>query len=399
MIRNGKRGVGAALPMGIVVAIALVASAGANHNVQSHISTGSTGGNGAFDAYFAGTSEAGTPAFFETDEKLVAADTDGQFDVYQRSGTVTTLLSTGPTGGNGTFDAYYLGTSTDGTRVFFDTEEKLVSGDTDNQFDVYERSGGTTTLISIGSSGGNGALDARFRGASDDGSKVFVETDESLVPGDTDTVTDIYERSGGSTTLISTGPSGGNGSFFADFSAASADGSVVIFSTDESLVAADTDARVDLYQRSGGTTTLVSTGSAGGNGAFDASYSGISDSGSRVFFTIAEQLEPGDTDAQVDIYERSAGTTTRISTGPAGGNGAFVAFFDGNSADGSRVFFDTREVLTADDTDASRDVYERAGVTTTRLSTGTTGATAPSRPSTTERRRRAATSSSRPPNR
>ena len=373
MIRYGRLGVGVALLAGVVLAVALVASAGANHSLQVHISTGSSGGNGNFDAFFAGTSAAGTPAFFETDEKLVAADTDGQYDIYQRSGTATTIVSTGTTGGNGAFDAVYHATSSDGARVFFDTEEKLAAADTDNQFDVYQRSGGTTTLVSTGPSGGNGPNDTVFRGISDDGSRVFFETDESLVAGDTDTVTDVYERSGGSTTHVSTGPSGGNGSFFADFAAASADGSVVIFITDESLVAADTDAEVDLYQRSGGATTLVSTGSAGGNGAFAASFSGISASGSRVFFTSAEQLEPGDTDSSSDIYQRSSGATTRISTGPAGGNGAFVPLFSGSSADGSRVFFETREVLTADDTDASRDVYERAGATTTRLSTGLTG--------------------------
>ena len=373
VIRRGKLGVGAALLTGMLLAIAFATSAGANHSVQVQISSGSSGGNGPNDAYFAGTSAAGTPAIFESDEKLVAADTDGQFDVYQRSGTVTTLLSTGTTGGNGTFDSFYQGISTDGTRVFFDTEEKLVAADTDNQFDIYQRSGSTTTLISTGTSGGNGAFDTIFRGASSDGSRVFFETDESLLAGDTDTVTDVYERSGGTTTQVSTGPSGGNGSFFADFSAASADGSVVIFSTDESLVAADTDTQVDLYQRSGGTTTQVSTGSAGGNGAFAAAFAGISANASRVFFTSAEQLEPGDTDAVIDIYERSGGTTTRISTGPAGGNGAFVPLFQGSSTDGSRVFFDTREVLTADDTDASRDVYERASGTTTRLSAGVTG--------------------------
>ena len=36
-----------------------------------------------------------------------------------------------------------------------------------------------------------------------------------------------------------------------------------------------------------------------------------------------------DTDTQFDIYERSGGQTTLISTGPAGGNGAFEPSFEG----------------------------------------------------------------------
>jgi hypothetical protein len=70
-------------------------------------------------------------------------------------------------------------------------------------------------------------------------------------------------------------------------------------------------------------------------------------------------MTAGDTDSSVDVYERFAGNTTLISNGPAGGNGAFTAFLfpNGLSDDGSRAFFDTRESLTASDTDASFDVY------------------------------------------
>ena len=72
-------------------------------------------------------------------------------------------------------------------------------------------------LISTGPAGGNGAADSEFRGASSDGARVFFDTDESLVSADTDTRLDVYERSGGQTTLISTGPAGGNGDFGAGF--------------------------------------------------------------------------------------------------------------------------------------------------------------------------------------
>ena len=158
------------------------------------VSTVPAGGNGAFGASFAGASTDGTRVFFETDEPLLGADTDAQFDVYERSAGQTTLLSTGPAGGNGAFGAAISGNSADGARVFFETDESLVSADTDTQQDAYERSGGQTTLLSTGPAGGNGALDAFVTGASADGARVFVGTEESLVSADTDAETDIYVR-------------------------------------------------------------------------------------------------------------------------------------------------------------------------------------------------------------
>ena len=163
--------------------------------------------------------------------------------------------------------------------------------------------------------------------------------------------------SGGQTTLVSTGPAGGNGAFEADFAGASADGSRVFFVTGEPLVSADTDAFEDVYERSGGQTTLVSTGPAGGNGAFDGFFAGASADGSRVFFGTGEPLVSADTDAFEDVYERSGGQTTLISTGPTGGNGPLDAHFKGASADGTRVFFKTAESLIGADTDTSEDIY------------------------------------------
>ena len=113
--------------------------------------------------------------------------------------------------------------------------------------DVYERSGGQTTLISTGPAGGNGAFDPSFEDVSADGAHVLFSTDEALVSADTDTQIDLYERSGGQTTLISTGPAGGNGAFEPSFEAVSADGARVLFSTDESLISADTDTAEDVY--------------------------------------------------------------------------------------------------------------------------------------------------------
>ena len=339
--------------------------------VTTLISTGPTGTNDR-GAQFEGASEDGTIVFFHTQEGLVASDTDGKFDIYERSGGTTKLVSTGPAGGNGNLDAFYRGSSADGSRVFFVTSESLVAADTDSSTDVYERAGGTTTLLSTGPSGGNGAFDAYYRGTTRSGTQVFLETEEHLTSSDTDSAVDVYERSGGTTTLVSTGTTGGNGSQDALFKKASDGGTRQFFQTAERLTASDTDSAVDVYERSGGTTTLVSTGTTGGNGSQDALLQDISSDGGVVIFGTAEALTAADTDARFDVYSRSAGTTTLLTTGPTGGNGDFDAFFDGMSRDGQRIFFDTVEQL-SNDTDAVPDVYERAGGATTKISNGPNG--------------------------
>ena len=67
----------------------------------------------------------------------------------------TDLVSVGPAGGNGAFSSQWRGASADGTRVIFQSSEPLVAADTDTRMDLYERTAGATTLLSLGSNGGN----------------------------------------------------------------------------------------------------------------------------------------------------------------------------------------------------------------------------------------------------
>ncbi len=341
------------------------------------ISTGPSGGNASFSVVFLAISADGSRVFFDTLESLVGGDSDSDFDIYQRSGSTTTLISTGPAGGNGEHSPDFDGISKDGTHVFFSTDEILVSSDTDVSFDVYERSGSTTTHLSIGPAGGNGNIDfdydAFFSGASADGTKVWLDTNEVLTADDTDESDDIYQVSGGSISRISFGPTGGNAELPTFFGGSSEDGSRVFFDTQESLVAADTDSAVDVYERSGGATILLSTGPGGGNGPFSAGYQDASADGSRVFIQTVESLVSADTDTQQDVYQLSGGGATLVSTSPTGGNGAFPANFNGSSRDGGRVTFMTVEGLDPADTDGQPDIYQRFAGDTTWISTGLTG--------------------------
>lgn len=320
------------------------------------------------DPQFRGTDESGDVAFFTTDEKLASADGDsGQSDVYVRdleAGTTILVSVAGPCppdlppGQN--CEPSYGGASADGSHVFFETNDRVLGADTDKFQDVYDWSGGTIELTSIGPNGGNGEFNVTYAASSPDGETAFFETSESLVSGDTDSSQDVYQRSGGATSLASAGEVGlGNLAVPASFEWASRTGpQVVAFTTAESLTAEDNDSSQDVYTRSGGLTTLVSSGPEGGDGEFSATFAGAADDGSKIFFSTVESLVADDSDASADVYVRSAGETVLVSGGQVGGNGPFSAGLRGTSATGSRAFFTTQERLAVDDDFLTeQDVY------------------------------------------
>ncbi len=116
---------------------------------------------------------------------------------------------------------------------------------------------------------------------------------------------------------MSTGPAGGNGEHEPGEARLSADGTLVAFTTTEQLVAADDDAEIDLYARAGGTTTLISAGPTGSGNPDEAPVVlGISADGSRIVFDAWTQLAAEDTDANRDTYAWSGGRLALLSTGP-----------------------------------------------------------------------------------
>ncbi len=79
--------------------------------------------------------------------------------------------------------------SEDGSYVFFDSADALVPQSGNGAIHVYEWHDGVTSLI-----GAAGApSDSFFLGASEDGSNVFIGTHAQLVPQDTDTSGDLYD--------------------------------------------------------------------------------------------------------------------------------------------------------------------------------------------------------------
>jgi hypothetical protein len=248
---------------------------------------------------------------------MVTPDNDSHWlDIYERFNEKT-LLASGPTDvddpDNDNVDFKYV--SEDGNRVYFDTRQRLAADDTDTgQRDVYEHSEGKSKLLS-----------------------------KSLITG--------------------------QGDHDADFGAASLDGTHVFFTTRQRLTTTDRDpagkALADVYERAGGTTTLASRSFGGvrepAASAFDSVFAGASASGNRVFFTTNQKLTPDDFDSnRNDIYERSGGSTALVSK-PSDVNDPDTlgpSTFAGTSALGSIIFFTTKDKLSARDKDAGlNDIY------------------------------------------
>jgi len=168
----------------------------------------------------------------------------------------------------------------DGTTVLFTSQAQLTSYDNakHDELYLYEAPDAKLICVSCNPDGApatsetyltnNGELGREpgaraflTRNLSEDGSRVFFQTQEALVPQDTNEQTDVYEweregagscerasatfsaASGGCLYLISTGESA-EPSYFGD---ASANGDNVFFFTRQSLVSQDQDENVDIY--------------------------------------------------------------------------------------------------------------------------------------------------------
>lgn len=327
-------------------------------------------------AQFKGASKDGSRVFFVSNARLTSEDNDSAIDVYERSGGVTTLISKAAAPGFEWADAQFGGVSEDGRRVFFSIDGPL-NDDNGPRGGLYEYADGVMRLVSVPAGAGvvYGGL-ARFVAASADGTRVFFGSHDQLTFDDQDNgLEDIYERAGGVTKLVTRGSeaAGPNNAEF-EFAAVSRDGSRVFFHTHAKMTADDQDSGwQDVYERSGAVTKLVSTPTGVADSDSSAArLEAISDDGSQVFFTSEQDLTPDDDDdVYTDLYERAGGVTSLISKPSQDGliSPAEPVWFGGITGDGEHVYFETTQTLTADDTDIlRRDVFERSQGKTTLIS-------------------------------
>jgi hypothetical protein len=338
-------------------------------------------------ASLADTSADASHVLVLTNAALAPEDVDGGgTDIYDLAGGEASLISSGPLDGQtgGGSPVSFAGVSPDGLRVFFDAFGPEVAADTDKCPDLYERFAAQTGLVAPNPKPAPSQPflcdGVGFDGISADGTHLFLTTGESLVPGDEEG-TDVYQQVGGVLTRLTTYPERqSNCVDLPQFGGASADGSTVLFATNISISAEDTDSAFDVYKREpDGSFQLVSKGSDGGSGP--CGFGGdravaLSADGRTAIFETRSRLSPEDRDSSNDLYGATdGGAISLLTTGPIdpGLDEHSIVFPDwlaDVSDDATRVAFESRQPLLAADKDAAVDVYLRVGGQTELVSTG-----------------------------
>jgi Tol biopolymer transport system component len=276
-------------------------------------------------------------AYSSTSSELVPNDTNGVADVFVRDRVSGSVVRASVSTAGAQADAECMGQylSADGRFVVFrSTADTLVPGDTNGTSDVFVRDlvNNTTERVSVATGGGQSDADSYYGTISADGRSVLLTSMASnLVPGDTNNALDAFVRDRllGVTERVSVSSSGAQTEdlSYSVTGTISADGRYVTFESSASnLVAGDHNLAVDVFvhDRTTGTTTRVSLGAGGLEANGTSGSSALSADGRSVVFTsIADNLVPGDTNGDSDVFVRDLvlGTTVRVSVGPGGVEG------------------------------------------------------------------------------
>jgi len=181
------------------------------------------------------------------------------------------------------------------------------------------------------------------------------------------------------TRRVSVNSSGGQVNGLSDFSSISSNGAIVAFrSLSSTLVGGDTNGFRDAFCRGRLTTQteIVSVDSSEhlGDEASGPQFASV-DGSLIVFSSDANNLVPGDTYGQTDVFvrDRVAGTTQRVSVSSGGAQGDGPSTYGTISADGRYVAFQSSATnLVSGDTNGVGDIFvrDRLGGITVLISRG-----------------------------
>jgi hypothetical protein len=332
-------------------------------------------GTAAGGGTLGGTNGRALNAVSSDGSRVIFTGSDG--NLYQRvNDATTTELDTANTGAAGpSGGGQFMTASTDGTKVFFLDAAQLTNDSTaaSGQPDLYEwdaskPAGSQLTDLSVDAS--QPANVQGVLGASTDGSYVyFVATGDFGQSGPTNGSDNLYvSHNAGTPTFIAT-LSGNDSSDWTSSltSRVTPDGLHAAFNsvapltgynnTDPNTGNADTE--IFLYSVGSGTLVCAScnpTGNTVGSSALDGVVSGLylqhelSDDGSRVFFDSTDVLSPRATNGKQNVFEYENGQIYLISSGTSTSDSILMDA----SSDGSDVFFLTRDNLVAGLSDAGR---------------------------------------------
>jgi hypothetical protein len=309
--------------------------------------------------------------------------TVGEVYLYTQSTGITSLISGQCTSCNTEIGATGVAISGDGAFVGYSTRRRLLTSDTENEYDVYvlELATGTLTHDSLNSSDENGTFywgsncwgptlssDGQFMGTASaaqnlDTPEITVENGHSYVKDRTGrTMTRVSKNSGGTTNCEGTYHAASSGTPFI-----SSSGNLAVYHsacapTLTSGEPADTNGTTDVFMRniSAETTTRLSLTSTGAEADGDSIPLAISDDAQYVLFrSDATNLVTGDTNGATDLFIRDTvgGTTTRVSLdlsyGEIAGGAESTAWMSRN---GTWVVFATVTNLVS--SDANTDIID-----------------------------------------
>jgi hypothetical protein len=225
-----------------------------------------------------GASRDGSYLYFVATGVLAGGATAGEPNLYVWHADVTSLVATlegegGEASDSSDWTTVLTGVkhitsrvTPDGTHVAFESVLSLTgydntdanTGQRDHEVFLYDASTGGlvcascdpsgarpvgSSLIGLGESGSESGATQPQRWLSDDGSRLFFESYDAVVPPDVNGQGDVYVYEGGAPRLVSSGTSGEESRFLE----ASPSGDDVFFVTMQQLVGQDTDRQYDLY--------------------------------------------------------------------------------------------------------------------------------------------------------
>jgi hypothetical protein len=328
----------------------------------------------------------GSRIFFEA-----SGSAGGAVQVYVREGGVSTIhVSASQRSApdpNGPQDARFQAAAADGSAVLFTSAEELTDesntgpsadGNDLYRFDVESRELVDLT-VSTDPDSPNGAEVLGLLGASDDASRVYFVARGRLAEGAEPGEPNLYFVDGQDIEYIATLDEEDSNNWLAAPNRRSArvtpSGQHVIFTSVKSLTGYDNrhlytgepTRQIFRYDAQTAQLDCVSCNPSGERpiGEANIRWSGnadvrshnqsrnISDDGKYVFFNSTDALVPKDQNGKQDVYEWAEGEVRIVSSPTSDWDSRFVDA----SADGSSVFFATREQLVPQDGDGFEDLY------------------------------------------
>jgi Tol biopolymer transport system component len=286
---------------------------------------------------------------------FVPGDTNDTYDIFLRDTLtpLTTRVSVSTAGSEGDSGSYRPAISGNGKYLaFHSASQNLVPGGPVGMDQVFLRDtqSAITSMVSVSSAGTPGDSSSNYPDVSSDGRYVVFESSATnLVPGVSNVHKDIYlhDTQTGITSKVSVSTAGSEANSNCYEPAISGNGRYVVFISGASnLVPGDDNTVTDIFLRDvqAGTTTRVSVSTAGTQAGSVCWSPDISEDGRYVVWeSNADNLVPDDNNGTHDIFVRDTqnNTTSRISVNAAGEEGNGDSNYPAISADGRYVVFDS----------------------------------------------------------